>query len=57
MIINAITLKRYIILRINNIFCDFLFSVYESGLFVTPWSVACQAPLPMNFSRQEYWSR
>ena len=21
-----------------------------------PWSVACQAPLPMEFSRQEYWS-
>ena len=25
-------------------------------LFVTPWTVACQAPLPMEFSRQEYWS-
>ena len=23
---------------------------------VTPWTVACQAPLPMGFSRQEYWS-
>ena len=23
---------------------------------VTPWTVACQAPLPMEFSRQEYWS-
>ena len=22
---------------------------------VTPWSVACQAPLSMGFSRQEYW--
>ena len=22
----------------------------------TPWTVACQAPLPMGFSRQEYWS-
>ena len=22
---------------------------------VTPWTVACQAPLPMGFSRQEYW--
>ena len=21
-----------------------------------PWAVACQAPLPMGFSRQEYWS-
>ena len=25
-------------------------------LFVTLWTVACQAPLPMGFSRQEYWS-
>jgi len=23
--------------------------------FVTLWTVACQAPLPMEFSRQEYW--
>ena len=25
-------------------------------LFVTPWTVACQASLSMEFSRQEYWS-
>ena len=25
-------------------------------VFVTPWTVAHQAPLPMGFSRQEYWS-
>ena len=25
-------------------------------LFVTPWTAACQAPLSMGFSRQEYWS-
>ena len=24
--------------------------------FVTPWTVACQAPLSKGFSRQEYWS-
>ena len=23
---------------------------------VTPWTVFCQAPLSMGFSRQEYWS-
>ena len=23
----------------------------------TPWTVACQAPLSMGLSRQEYWSR
>ena len=22
----------------------------------TPWTIACQAPLSMGFSRQEYWS-
>ena len=25
-------------------------------LFVTPWTTACEAPLSMEFSRQEYWS-
>ena len=29
----------------------------RSQLFVTPWTVAHQAPLSMGFSRQEYWSR
>ena len=26
-------------------------------LFAAPWTVACQAPLSMGFSRQEYWIR
>ena len=25
-------------------------------LFASPWTVARQVPLPMGFSRQEYWS-
>ena len=25
-------------------------------LLATPWAVACQGPLPMEFSRREYWS-
>ena len=25
-------------------------------LFATPWTVACQAPLSMGFSRRDYWS-
>ena len=25
-------------------------------LFVTPWTVAQQAPLSIGFTRQEYWS-
>ena len=24
--------------------------------FATPWTVVCQAPMSMEFSRQEYWS-
>ena len=27
-----------------------------SSLFVSPWTVACQALLSMGFSRPEYWS-
>ena len=27
-----------------------------SDSFATLWTVACQAPLTMEFSRQEYWS-
>ena len=27
-----------------------------SNSFTTPWTVARQAPLSMEFSRQEYWS-
>ena len=29
----------------------------HARLFVTPWTVACQAPLSMGFSRQQFWSR
>ena len=35
-------------------FAQFLSHV---SLFVTPWTVACQAALSMKFSRQEYWNR
>ena len=31
-------------------------SLSRIRLFVTPWTVVCQAPLSMGFSRQEYWS-
>ena len=27
-----------------------------SDSFGTPWTVACQTPLSVGFSRQEYWS-
>ena len=34
-------------------------SLSHVRLFATPWTAPCQAPgiLPMEFSRQEYWSR
>ena len=32
-------------------------SLELSYSFVTPWTIACQAPLSMRFPRQEYWSR
>ena len=31
-------------------------SVSHVQLFATPWTIACQAFLSMEFSRQEYWS-
>ena len=33
-----------------------LLSRFSYVLFVTPWTVAHQAPQSMGFSRQEYWS-
>ena len=32
-------------------------SLSRVQLFVTPWTVAYQAPLSIGFSRQDYWSR
>ena len=31
-------------------------SLNRVQLFATPWTVACQAPPSMEFSRQEYWT-
>ena len=36
--------------------CEWVKSLSCVRLFVTPWTVACQAPLSKGFSRQEYWS-
>ena len=36
--------------------CSIAQSVSHVLLFATPNILACQAPLPMEFSRQEYWS-
>ena len=39
----------------HNVLCV-CYSLSCARLFVTPWTVACQAPLSMEFSRREYWS-
>ena len=31
-------------------------SIYGVQLFATSWTIACQAPLSIEFSRKEYWS-
>ena len=37
--------------------CVCVFSYFSRVcLFGTLWTVACQAPLPVGFSRKEYWS-
>ena len=36
--------------------CVHLCLLSQLQLFTTTWTVACQAPLSMGFSRQEYWS-
>ena len=33
-----------------------MLSLSRVWLFATPWTVACQAPQSMGFSRQEYWN-
>ena len=40
-------------LQFHNLLCYLLSHV---RLFATPWTVTCQDPLCMGFSRQEYWS-
>ena len=42
----------------ESVMCTCVLSYFSRvQLFVTPWTVARQAPLSKGFSRQEYWSR
>ena len=43
-------------LALWGLFCCCCWVTKSCWLFVTPWTVAHQAPLSMGFSRQEYWS-
>ena len=42
-------------LLVNRLWCIGMCSAVPVQLFATPWTVARQAPLSMEFSRQEYW--
>ena len=37
-------------------FFDVVYMLNRVWLFVMPWTIVCQAPLSMEFSRQEFWS-
>ena len=39
----------------NPVLLSFVYVLSRVWLFVTPWTVARQAPLSMRFPRQEYW--
>ena len=48
------SLNSYCIWQSYHNICTHVFSCV--WLFATPWTVACQAPLSVRFSRQEDWS-
>ena len=51
--------KDYFNINALDIYYNFLVhaqSLSHVWVFVTPWTVACQAPLPMEFSRWEFWN-
>ena len=50
---NSLLVPQKIKYRVNTHVCV-LSHFSRVRLFVTPWTVAHQAPLPMGFSRQEY---
>ena len=46
----------HILAIVNNCVCVCVCVFSCVRLFVTPWTAAPQAPLSMEFSKQEYWS-
>ena len=49
-------MEEGIILPTNQVVSMLSVSHSRVQLFVIPWTVACQAPLSMEFFGQEYWS-
>ena len=43
-------------LKVFNLIIPVCYLLSRVQLLVTPWTVTCQAPLSIGFSRQEYWS-
>ena len=43
-------------MKVNRGLACVLSGFSQVQFFATLWTVACQAPLSMGFSRQEYWS-
>ena len=41
----------------NNPMHACMLSAHSCPTLLAPWTVSCQAPLPMEFFKQEYWSR
>ena len=52
--LHKLTWGERIYIYMNNPWYVYVLSRVQ--LFVTPWTVAIQGPLSMEFSRQEYWS-
>ena len=46
----------YTLLYIKQINKEQLYSCSVASDSFNPWTVACEAPLSMEFSRQDYWS-
>ena len=53
---NTAMLRDVLYMRIQILWGLVCVSLSRVWLFVTPWTVAHQAPLSMGFSRWEYWS-
>ena len=53
---NSVSLKTVSIHFSHIIYCIYWNCTQSCLTLPAPWTVACQAPLPMEFSRQEYWS-
>ena len=53
---NLILLKAYIWIMYKKISAILQVKLSHVQLFVILWTIACKAPLSMEFSRPEYWS-